>query len=103
MLRHACFAIALGLIGLPNSGPQAAAQTSGAQQQQQQQRTAQALPFDCLDRCFAEFKACLGPPPDPNKPIPPPNGSSVPTPPPFEQCKRARDECEAQCLPPPRR
>src|SRR3954468_16130807 len=100
MLRYVYLALTLGLLGLSASPYDAAAQTSSARQ-----RLAQTIPFDCLDRCFADFKTCLGTPPrqDPPVIIPPPNsGGNVPTPPSFDQCKRARDECEAQCLPPPK-
>jgi len=63
----------------------------------------QTIPLHCLDRCFADFKTCLGVPPrnDPRTTLP--NGRGVPTPPSFDECKRARDECEAACMPPPKR
>jgi hypothetical protein len=63
------------------------------------------LSFDCFDRCLNEFKACLGIPPRRDPPTTLPNGNGrVPTPPPFEICKRGLDECNAACEPPtPRR
>jgi hypothetical protein len=63
-------------------------------------RVAQILPFDCVDRCIADFKTCMGFPPrtDPPKILPPPgSGNNVPTPPPFEQCIAAQDQCIAVC------
>ena len=63
-------------------------------------RVAQILPFDCVDRCIADFRTCLGIPPrtDPPKTLPPPgSGNNVPTPPPFEQCLAAQDQCIAVC------
>ena len=98
MLRYARLAlVAFGLL----AAHQAAAQIAPAEQ-----RLAQNIPFDCLDRCFAEFKTCLGTPPrDGGPPVILPNGrgGSVPTPTPFDLCKRARDECDAACIPPPTR
>ena len=93
--------IAFGLIGVSTVTHDAAAQVSPTQQQP----LAQAIPFDCLDRCFAEFKTCLGTPPNDGRPVIIPNGRSgtVPTPPPFDLCKRIRDECDAACVPPPTR
>lgn len=98
MLRSAYLALAMGLLGLSVEVHEAVAQTS-------QQRLAQTIPFDCLDRCFADFKTCLGIPPRTDPPVTLPNGrpGTVPTPPSFDLCKRARDECEVQCLPPPTR
>jgi len=63
-------------------------------------RIAQILPFDCVDRCIADFRTCLGIPPrtDPPVTLPPPGpGNNVPTPPPFEQCLAAQDQCIAAC------
>jgi hypothetical protein len=63
-------------------------------------RVAQILPFDCVDRCIADFKTCMGFPPhnDPPRTLPPPgSGNDVPTPPPFEQCIAAQDQCIAAC------
>jgi hypothetical protein len=58
--------------------------------------------FDCFDRCFAEFKACLGEPTrtDPPQVIPPNSGrGNVPTPPPFEFClTQVKQACEATCV-----
>jgi hypothetical protein len=59
--------------------------------------------FDCFDRCFADFKSCLGEPTRTDPPViirEPPIGSSrsVPTPPPFEFCIRVKQECEATCV-----
>jgi hypothetical protein len=65
--------------------------------------------FDCFDRCFAEFKTCLGEPTrtDPPQTLKPPGSdNTVPTPPPFEFCIRVKQECEAICVgidPPPAR
>jgi hypothetical protein len=99
LLHHAGLTVALMLFGLSASPREAAAQTSGSRQ-----RLAQTIPFDCLDRCFAEFKTCLGTPPRGDlMPLPNGRGEGVPTLPPFDLCKRARDECDAQCIPPARR
>ena len=57
--------------------------------------------FDCFDRCFAEFKACLGEPTriDPPQTIPDKPGGNVPTPPPFEFCLiNVKQACEQSCV-----
>jgi hypothetical protein len=58
--------------------------------------------FDCFDRCFAEFKACLGEPTrtDPPQTIRDNFGTgNVPTPPPFEFCLiNVKQACEQSCV-----
>jgi hypothetical protein len=86
-------AIAADRLCQPVKPSQSAADRSG------RFRVAQILPFDCVDRCIADFKTCMGfrPPTDPPKTLPPPGNGNVPTPPPFEQCIAAQDQCIAAC------
>jgi hypothetical protein len=64
-------------------------------------QVAQISPFDCTDRCIADFKTCMGKPPanDPGTVQPPPgtgNGTVV-TPPGYEFCIGVQDKCIATC------
>jgi hypothetical protein len=82
------------LVCQPNKGTRAATDSSG------RFRIAQIMPFDCVDRCIADTRTCLGIPPktDPPVTLPPPgSGNNVPTPPPFAQCLNAQEECIATC------
>ena len=97
--RHGYLALAAGFLALCLASGEVTAQMSRARQ-----RLAQTGPFDCFDRCFAEFKTCLGTPRDGggSPVIIPPDGrdGTVRTPPPFDLCMRARAECDAACVPP---
>lgn len=61
--------------------------------------------FQCVDRCYTEFKQCLGTPPDSTGEPPVlkcPDGpcdgeGTVPTPPPYDFCLAAKQQCEATC------
>jgi hypothetical protein len=74
----------------PNKGSRPAMDRSG------RFRIAQILPFDCVDRCIADFRICLGIPPRTDPPVIG-NDPPVKTPPPFEQCLAAQDQCIAAC------
>ncbi len=63
-------------------------------------RVAQILPFDCYDRCIADFKTCMGENSSngpPKTQLPPGSGNTVPTPPPYEFCIGVQDQCIATC------
>jgi hypothetical protein len=59
-------------------------------------RIAQILPFDCVDRCIADFKTCMGPPPRTDPPVIG-NDPPVKTTPPYEFCIGVQDQCIAAC------